>query len=45
MKILNDFYMDNSITSSDCSEKCVEFYLPIKIILKEENFKLQKMDF
>ena len=30
MKVLNDFYMDDSISSSDSSEKCFEFYSQIK---------------
>ena len=42
MKVLNDLYIDDSISSSDCSEKCFEFYLRMKTILKEGNFNLQK---
>ena len=30
MKVLNDFYMDDSISGSDSSEKCFEFYSQIK---------------
>ena len=42
MKFLNDLYMDDSIGGSDSSEKCFEFYLQMKTILKEGNFNLQK---
>ena len=30
MKVLNDFYMDDSISGSDSFEKCFEFYSQIK---------------
>ena len=30
MKVLNDFYMDDSISGSDSSEKFFEFYSQIK---------------
>ena len=42
MKFLNDLYMDDSISGTDFSEKCFEFYLRIKTILKEGNFNLRK---
>ena len=41
-KYLNDLYMDDSISGSDCSEKLFEFCLRTKTIRKEENFNLQK---
>ena len=41
-KYLNDLYMDDSISGSDCSEKLFEFCLRMKTIRKEENFNLQK---
>ena len=40
VKFLNDLYMNNSISSSDSSEKCFEFYLRMRTILKEGNFNL-----
>ena len=42
MKFLNDLYMDDSISGSNSSEKCFEFYLRMKTILKEGNFNLRK---
>ena len=42
MKFLNDLYMDDSISGSDFSEKCFEFYLRMKTILNEGNFNLRK---
>ena len=42
VKFFNVLYMNDSISDCDCSEKCFEFYLPMKIILKEGNFNLQK---
>ena len=41
MKFLN-LYMDDSINGSDSSEKCFQFYLRMKSILKEGNFNIQK---
>ena len=41
IKFLNHFYMDDSISGSDFSEKCLEFYFRMKTILKEWNFSLQ----
>ena len=40
VKFLNDLYKNNSIRSSDSSEKCFEFYLRMRTILKEGNFNL-----
>ena len=42
VKFFNDLYMNDSISDCDCSEKCFEFYLPMKRIQKEGNFNLQK---
>ena len=42
MKFLNDLYMNDSISGSDSSEKCFEFYLRMKTTLKEGNFNLRK---
>ena len=42
MKLLNDLYMDGSISGSDSSEKCFKLYLKMKSILKEGNFNLRK---
>ena len=42
MKILNDLYMNDSISDSASSEKCCEFYLRMKTILKKGNFILRK---
>ena len=42
MKFLNDLYMDDFLSGSDSSEKCVEFYLRMKTILKEGNFNFRK---
>ena len=40
VKFLNDLYKNNSISSSDSSEKCFEFYLRMRTIVKEGNFNL-----
>ena len=40
VKFLNDLYMNNSISSSDSSKKCFEFYLRMRTILKEGNFNI-----
>ena len=42
MKFLNDLCMNDSISGSDSSEKCFEFYLRMKTTLKEGNFNLRK---
>ena len=43
MKVLNDFYMDDSISGSDSSEKCFEFYSQIKKkIPKRRELNLRK---
>ena len=42
MKFLNNLCIDDFISSFDSPEKCFEFYLRMKTILKEENFNLQK---
>ena len=42
MKFLSDLYVDDSISSSDSSEKFFEFYLRMKTILKRGNFNLRK---
>ena len=34
--------MDDSISGSDSSEKCFEFYIRMKAVLKEGNINLQK---
>ena len=38
MNFFNDLYMGDSISGSDCSEKCFESHLRMKTILKEGNF-------
>ena len=43
MKFLNYLYMDDSISSSACSEKCFEFYFQMKTTLKGGNFNLGKL--
>ena len=42
MKVLNDFYMDDSISGSDSSEKCFEFYSQIKKNPKRRELNLRK---
>ena len=42
IKFLNDLYIDDSNSRSDSSEKCFEFCLRMKTILKEGNFNLRK---
>ena len=42
MKFLNGLYIDDSLSGSDSSEKCFEFYLRMKTTLKEGNFNLRK---